>query len=162
MSVCDLIAHRSEYDQRMVVVRGAVQGGDGAWLVASPDCDYKLITKGVTWRNIIFLTYPDNRSKVQADHADFPIDWQAIRRTEQQASRDGFDPKREHHVVTYIGLFITYRDLDNRVSPGVPGALKLGFGPLGEAPGQLLIKSLRDVAVVPGPVPAKSGQPPLF
>jgi len=43
MSVCDLIAHRSEFDHRMVVVRGAVQGGDGAWLVASPDCEYKLI-----------------------------------------------------------------------------------------------------------------------
>jgi hypothetical protein len=52
-------------------------------------------------------------------------------------------------VATYQGLFVTYLDLDRRVSPGVPGALRLGFGPLIGAPAQLLVKTVRDVAVVP-------------
>ena len=150
LSVCDLIVRRTELDGRMVTVRGIVGGGGhGTFLRAQRSCAYELITRGVAWPNVVALTYPDNRSKIPADHANFKVDWGAIRRADNEAVRGGYDPKTNHEVATFIGLSITFSDLENRVTPGMPGALRLGFGPdLLGAPTQLLIKSINDVVIV--------------
>lgn len=150
LSVCEVIAHRIEYNRKMVVVRGEVKaGGHGSWLLASSDCQYKLITRGVEWEKLIFLDYPDNESENETGHASFRVDLQAIQKAHEAVGRAGYNPETDRLIKTYIGLFVTYPDLDKRVNPGIPGALKLGFGPVGlEAPAQLLIKSVRDVVVV--------------
>ena len=151
LSVCELIAHRSDYNRRMVAVRGVVKGGGlGAWLAANRECVYTLVTRGVEWPNLIFLAYPDNSSQLESYHADFRVDWRAIRRVEEEVQGHAFNPDTDDTIETYEGLFLTYSDLERRVSPGVPGALRLGFGPLGEAPAQLLIKTVRDAVVVRG------------
>ena len=150
MSVCDVISRRSEFSGHVIAVRGEVGvGGHGVWLKASHDCTYKLITQGVVWPNIIHLTYPDNQSSDPVDHAPFEVDWTSLRRADQVALRAGYQAGVDDEVVTYIGLFVTYHDLENRVTPNLPGALRLGFGPP-SAPAQLLIKSAKDVVVVRG------------
>jgi hypothetical protein len=149
LSVCDLIVRRTELSGRMVTVRGAVAvGGHGVWLAASRDCAYKLMTRGVVWPNIVYLTYPDNQSRNPSDHAGFKVDWRAVHRADNEAVKGGYDPKANHEVATYTGLFETYQDLDNRVTPNIPGAVRLGFGPLLGAPAELLIKSVKDVVIV--------------
>lgn len=149
LSVCDLIIHRTELSGQMVTVRGTVAvGGHGTWLAASQDCAYKLITRGVVWPNIVYLTYPDNQSKSPSDHAGFEVDWSAIRRADKEAVKGGYDPKANCEVATYTGLFVTYHDLEDRVTPNLPGALRLGFGPSLGAPAELLIKTVKDVVIV--------------
>lgn len=149
VSVCELMAHRAELDRHVVLVRGAIGGGGhGTWLVASPTCTHRLTTRGVTWPNIVFLTLPNNQSKDPAFHADFAPDMRAIERANRDAVRAGYNGKDNHMVATYEGLLVTYLDLAERVSPGVPGALRLGFGPLVGAPAQLLIRTVKDVTVV--------------
>jgi len=152
ISVCEALSHRTEYSSHLITVRGEVKGGGhGAWLVASEDCRFKLVTKGLTWSNIIYLTYPENRSPLQEDHADFQVDWKSIQKAADAAREARFDPEKDRIFETFVGLFVTYFDLENRVSAGIPGALKLGFGPVGlEAPAQLLIKSKSAVEVVRG------------
>jgi hypothetical protein len=148
LSVCELIEHRNEYNGKIVAVRAMLEGTDeGMWLRAFNDCKYKLITRGVTWPNAISLEYPKNNSKNQADHADFQVDWQVIH-TVGLAIPPGFDPKTEVIIKTYVGLFQTYADLESRVSPAVPNALRLGFGHLGTAPARILLKTIKDVAAV--------------
>jgi hypothetical protein len=117
-----------------------VEGHTARGWKSAPDCDYRLITNGVTWPNIIFLEYPDNRSTLQADHATLPVDWKAIRAVEKEVERAGFNRESDYLIATCVGLFVTFADLDNRVSPGVEGARRLGFGPAGlGAPAQLLL-----------------------
>ena len=54
-------------------------------------------------------------------------------------------------AATYVGFFITYSDLEKRVSPDIPRAPRLGFGPAGlGAPAQLVIKTIKDVAANQG------------
>jgi hypothetical protein len=143
---------RTELSGSMVTVRGTVgAGGHGMFLRAPRDCTFELVTRGVVWPNTINLTYPDNNSKSLTDHADFKVDWKAIRRSDNEILRSGYDARVDQLVATYVGLFVTYPDLEQRVSPGMPGALRLGFGPAGlGAPGQLLIKTVKDVLVVHG------------
>ncbi len=152
LSVCDLVARRNAYNGRMVAVRGKLEGVEGAWLVAPSDCEYKLVTKGVIWQNIIYLAYPLN-SPAAPDyyHADFTTDWKAIRKAEGESVRAGYDPSVDSKIATYVGLFRTYEDLGSRVNPNLPGALKLGFGPVGlEAPAMLLVQSVGDLVVIHG------------
>jgi hypothetical protein len=165
LSVCELVAHRIEYNGHLVAVRGEEKGGPhGDWLAPDSECQYKLITRGVEWSNFIFMTYPANRSPDVADHANFKVDWTAIKAADAQVRRAGFNPETDRLIETYAGRFVTYLDLENRVNPGIPGALKLGFGPVGlEAPARLVIKTVKDVVIVPKvnqtPAQAPSAQP---
>lgn len=154
LSVCELITNRAKYHRQMVNVRGDVYGGvHGAWLAAPPGCQYKLTTRGIEWANVIFLAYPSENPRNVDEYAAFRVDWQSIRRTEETVKHAGFNPAVDHTVKTYRGMFITYldEDLDKRVNPDIPGAFKLGFGPVGlEAPAQLLIRTVRDAVVIRG------------
>jgi hypothetical protein len=159
LSVCELVAKRMEYNGRMVAVRGEERGGShGAWLVGCSECQDRLVTRGVEWPNVIFLTYPDNESRNKANHADFRVDWRSIEAARKVVARSALNLSTDRIIQTYLGRFVAYPDLDNRVSPGVPGALRLGFGPVGlEAPAQLLIKRVRDVVVLHGTVRLNRG-----
>lgn len=149
LTIWELIQRRLEFNGRMVVVRGAVGvGGHGIWLAPVGECTYKLVTKGVPWPNVINLKYPTIKSQDPDDRADFNPDWTALRRADREALHAGHDVRVNHMIATYTGLFRTFQDLENRVSPGVAGALRLGFGP--GAPAQLLIKTIKDVEIAPG------------
>ena len=148
LTVCGLIANRDRYNGKIVTVRGIIRGGHGSWLDAASDCSHPLVTVGVRWPNTVYLAFPDNNSRVESYHANFDVDWQSVKKAEKELERAGYDPRTDLYVETVTGLFLTYSDLERRVSPGVPGALRLGFGPLGEAPGQLLIRTVKDPVVV--------------
>jgi hypothetical protein len=153
LSVCELIEHRMTYDRRVVTVRGEVKWGPhGDWLASSSVCQYKLTTKGVEWPAVIALAYPNNHSSDPDDHASFSVDWGAIAKDKEELRRAGFNPDSDRLYRTYVGLFITYPDLENRVNPGIRDFERLGFGPLPlGAPAELLIKGVVDPVVVHPP-----------
>ena len=153
LSVCELIEHRMTYDRRVVTVRGEVKWGPhGDWLASSSVCPYKLTTKGVEWPAVIALAYPNNHSSDPDDHASFSVDWGAIAKDKEELRRAGFNPDSDRLYRTYVGLFITYPDLENRVNPGIRDFERLGFGPLPlGAPAELLIKGVVDPVVVHPP-----------
>lgn len=148
LSVCELVANRNQYNGQMVVVRGEVRtGGHGSYLAASSSCHYRLLTRGVEWENFVFLELPSSESE-KADHARYRVDWKSIQRAHETVARAAFNSDTDSIIETYLGLFVTYTDLENRVSPGIPGAIRLGFGPVGlEAPAKLRIESVKDVVV---------------
>lgn len=138
------------YNRRIVTVRGEVRWGPhGDWLAASSDCEHTLITKGVEWPGVIYLAYPNNQAPDPDLHAGFKADIRAIAQDKKDLLRAGFNPDTDHLYRTYIGLFVTIADLENRVNPGIPDFERLGFGPLPlGAPAQLLIKTVRDSVFV--------------
>jgi hypothetical protein len=151
LSVCELLIHRNEFNGKMVSVRGAIEGtNEGAWLRSSQSCKYKLVTRGITWPNVISLEYPNNESPNPEDHANFDVDWNAIN-TVGVAIPNGFNRKTDQIVKTYVGLFQTYPDLDRRLSSDKGDALKSGFGHLGGAPARILVKTVKDAAAVHRP-----------
>lgn len=162
ISVCELIAHRMGYTGRMVAVRGAEGvGGHGVYLMADRDCAYRLVTRGVEWPNVIWLTYPDNKSPDQTTHAHFKVDLKSVNRANDAVLRAGYRWEDDIEVVTYVGLFVTYGDdeLGIRANAGIPGGLRLGFGPVGlGAPAQILIKGARKDVVLHGAAKTFWGQ----
>jgi hypothetical protein len=143
LSVCELIENRAQYNGRVVAVRGEVKGGaQGPWLQAA-GCPYRLFTKGVEWPDKIYLTYPLNQSE---------IDWASVVRAGEALKHSSFNSKADSIIETYVGTFVTYDDLGSRVTPYSPGAARFGFGPLGDAPAQLLIRSVGEGVVIHGAV----------
>jgi hypothetical protein len=152
LSPCELVAKRTEYNGRIVAVRGVVAaGGHGIYLVSPNNCSYELVTRGIVWPNIINLVFPNNTARDISLHAPFVLDRKAIEAADDMLIKSGYRAGVDGELATYEGLFVTYTDLDKRVSPGVPGAFRLGFGPAGlGAPAQLVIKTIKDVTVIPG------------
>lgn len=150
VTVCDALTSRLQYSGHIIAIRGQVKpGGHGAYMAPASGCSHELTTRGVVWPNIINLAFANNRSPIEADHASFSPDFRAIRAADKYLATSGFRPGVDIEIATYVGLFVTYPDLEKRVTPGVAGALRLGFGPAGMgAPAQLLIKTIEDVAMI--------------
>jgi hypothetical protein len=103
------------------------------------------------WPKIIYLREPNNCSRYVSDHAPFDSDREALRRRDLYLLKVGFRYEVDLEVSTWVGLFVTYTDLDKRVSPAVPGGQRLGFGPAGMgAPAQLFFKTVEGISVTKG------------
>jgi hypothetical protein len=179
LSVCEVLERRAELMgrfetlrgeyrtapvERIISVRGEVKaGGHGPYLVAEPSCTFKLTTSsttwpnglttpGATWPNVIWLEYPDNKSRFEGSPAPFEVDWISVRQAEAQERRQRHKSDADQLFETFTGLLLSYDELELRASPAGLIQKRLGFGPVGlDAPAKLLIKSIADVLVIPKP-----------
>jgi hypothetical protein len=179
LSVCEVLERRPELMgrfetlrgeyrtapvERIICVRGEVKAdGHGPYLVAEPSCTFKLTTSsttwpnglttpGATWPNVIWLEYPDNKSRFEGSHAPFEVDWISVRQAEAQERRQRHKSDTDQLFETFTGLLVSYDELELRASPAGLIQKRLGFGPVGlDAPAKLLIKSIADVVVIHKP-----------
>ncbi len=155
ISVCDVIKDPLRYNGKMVAVRGYLaQTDEGAWL-AEDDCPEPLkAVSGFTYRNLIWLQSAE--SPLALHRVDFTLDEKALEQVFRQAERLNRGPK-DRLRITYVGLLETWGNIrsctfiggDGKEHPG-------GFGHLGAAPAQLLVKTAKDPEVVP----YRSEEPP--
>ena len=150
LTVCDILTTPLKYDGQLVRIRGSIGATDeGTWFV-DDSCSGILVTEGHIWPSQIALVMPDIRSELRLHSVDFQFDWESERRIRSkyaQLRRTVFD---ECISRTYTGLFETRRDWSKTKVMYRNGTRRLiGFGHLGESPGQLLLKSEDDVAAIP-------------
>jgi hypothetical protein len=146
--VCDVLRGPLEYDGRLINIRGVLRGTDeGEWLVGE-GCSGTLVTDGYVWPTGIWLTAPGYRGVLHL--IDFKLDEDSGRRFSRRYKHLNKRVPENCIISTLTGLFETRRDWSKFKAVYPNGAWKLlGFGHLGEAPGQLVIKSEDDVAVDP-------------
>ena len=152
LSVCEAISERGTYNGRVVGIRGEVKaGGHGSYFVASSECKYQIVVKGVRWPNVIYLDFPNNRSREDDDHANFTVDWKTIEKAAEVVRGSRFQEGLDRLIATYVGRLVAVGDLEKRTNRPELGGTKLGFGPAGlDAPAKLLIKSVGNVVVERG------------
>jgi hypothetical protein len=150
LSVCEVLSRPLAFDGRMVTIRGTEEGTDeGAWLVGR-DCPGRLVTEGHVWPSVIALTMPDVPVALRVHSVDFEFDFGSEDRAERRLQLLAPAPK-ECLAFTYTGLFETRRDWSRAKLVYPNGTWKFaGFGHLGEAPAQILLKSADDVSLLPG------------
>lgn len=140
VSVCELLKDRMQYDGKMVTVRGEVDGtSEGTWL-SDDFCPEALTILGRDWRRSIALVTPNFAVKP----VEFQYDQGAADRLQREFKLLKVDPKKVRMFVTYEGVFETRPDSDLTC-----GGRACGFGHLGGSPGQLVVRTKRDVAVKP-------------
>jgi hypothetical protein len=148
VTVCDVLRAPLDYDGHLIKIRGRLSGTDeGTWL-ADAGCPGALVTDGHVWPSEVWLAAPGWRFIFHP--VDFQFDKKSARRFNRSYNKLRRRLPEQCIVSTLTGLFETRSNWSQfkRVYPNGTREFT-GFGHLGGAPGQLVIKSEDDVAVDP-------------
>jgi hypothetical protein len=144
LSVCDILRDPVQYNGKIIAVRGfLVSTDEGSWLHG--ECKEPLITNGYKWASMI---WPESPTSGFALHKA-PFEEDVLAQREMWATRDReITDRRDRLWVTYIGLLETRPTMNLEVFVRPNGQRQpVGFGHLGGAPAQLLVKTVKDVVV---------------
>ena len=153
-SVCEILSHPAQFDGKLVKVRARTRGTDeGTWFMGE-GCDGVFVTEGHVWPSEIAMAEAPvpfaPRSVAYLHSVDFEYDMAARQRMAQKAQLLLRTVPQECLVVTYTGMFETRSDWSKAKQIYPDGTwIFVGFGHLGEAPGQLIPKSADDVEAIP-------------
>ena len=146
VTVCDVLADPLKYNGKMILLEGEIFGTDeGGWLTAS-SCPTQFVTGDHVWPNSVFLQNPTYRHNLHK--VNFEYDYAAEKH--YFAESDKLEKKYPGRKLRWVyeGLFETRTDWAPAKYPD--GATKyIGFGHLGEAPAQIIVKAIRAVSVAP-------------
>jgi hypothetical protein len=151
LTVCEILSMPSSYDGKLVTIRERVSNTDeGAWLEGIK-CPGVFVTDGVVWPRSIWLQYSDSRV-TRLHQPDFSKE--LILRSEYIAERKYVQLKRRVPdrciVWTYTGMFETKQNWSSAKVTYHDGTSRfIGFGHLGDAPAQLLIRTVDAVSELP-------------
>lgn len=146
IDICDVLRNPVSFNGKVVAIRGFFSDTDeGNWLMG--ECPVPLSTAGYVWKSHIFLIPPGSNFVLHA--TEYSEDTAALKAFADKLKRRK-DPIRDKVLVTVVGKIETrenlemevYRDRDGRVRPA-------GFGHMNGAPAQLVLKTVRDVSIVP-------------
>ncbi len=158
LSVCEVLSDPLKYDGRIITIRDTGGATDeGAWLSSSA-CPGVFTTGGYRWPSMIALEVPTLAPPLRLHPVDFEYDWAAGKKFERKYRRLHRRLPDDCLRFTITGLLETRTDWSpfKRVYPN--GIWEYtGFGHLGAAPAQLIMKSQDDVDTIPG-CSAKPGQ----
>lgn len=152
LTVCEILSAPLRYNGRMVTVRGTTNATDEGWWLSGDECPGILVTDGFTWPAAISLRGPEDGPGLRLHAVDFTCDWNARHRLEVKYKRLRKHVAAGCMVYTLTGLFETREDWSKfrDVHPdGTVGQGYQGFGHLGFAPAQLLLKSEDNVEAIP-------------
>jgi hypothetical protein len=152
VTVCEILSNPLNYDGMFVTVRDRTAGtAEGLWLIGQ-ECPGIFKTEGYVWKSLISVVKPGN---YQVPAVEFAFD---------EASEDKLNPKyRKLRNVfpeeclrwTYTGLFETRKEWK-----WTRWKTPIGFGHEGGAPGQLIVRSVDDVASIPNCTKDKTSHTP--
>lgn len=150
LTVCEVLSAPLRYNGRLITIRARVDGTDeGAWLVGN-GCPNVLVTAEHVWPSEIFLAMPTLPAPLRIHQVNFKFDWDSQRKMEAKSEELKKSIPPECLAFTYTGLFETREDWSRAKLNYANGTSKYaGFGHLGEAPAQLLLRSADDVEAVP-------------
>jgi hypothetical protein len=150
LNVCEVLSAPLKYNGRIVTIRGRSSGTDEGYWVYSDDCPGALTTGGFTWPSEVSLALPTLPLPLRLHPVNFTYDWGARRRLDAEYK---LLRKRVPHaclIFTYTGLFETRADWSTAKMAYANGTSNYaGFGHLGEAPAQLLLRSEDNVEALP-------------
>jgi hypothetical protein len=139
LTVCDVLSKPLSYDGELVRIRGEIVGTDeGTWFKGE-ECPAVMVTDGYVWGSLISIEFPG--SPFQIHPVNFEYDASSVRRLTPRYKKLRRGLPDRCIAWTYTGLFETRKEWSKMMN-GNPR----GFGHLNGAPGELIIKSVDDVA----------------
>jgi hypothetical protein len=152
-TVCEVLAHPLKYDGHVIQISGRVAGTDeGAWLLGD-NCPGVLVSnKNHVWPSTIFLATPSATTlgRTRLHSVDFDFDFDSERKENQKYKELRRRTADRCIQWVYTGLFETRADWSKAEVKYPNGTTRvIGFGHLGEAPAQLILKSADNVSPIP-------------
>jgi hypothetical protein len=129
----------------MVEIRGVLEfarGGESGPFISAPWCKETITVHGHVFRNALVLTSPQDESRLH--RVEYKVDERAIRNMNDMRARTSGRPEEVH--ATVIGLFETRSPVTELVREKDVYVMN-GFGHMNDAPGQILVRTIRDMRV---------------
>lgn len=142
MSVCEVLPKLGSYRGKMVALRGRLYVGEEVFFLKGVDCPRTFVTDGHKWPPAIDLTGSDERIPSGERPIQFDTEEDAAKKLHEisQKARSG----REVWVTVIGQLRVRKKYVPVHTNYGI---LWNGYGHLGVYPAQLVIRTLKDVAV---------------
>jgi len=128
-TVCELLADPLTFNGKLIAVRGAIRGG--GWMF-DDQCLTHITVRGHSFQNLIAVRNPTDLTRIHDVAFDRDDQSLALITKAFGESNDG----HPRVVATLVGVFETRDQLNLVAENGV----SVGFGHLGAAPAQLLVK----------------------
>jgi hypothetical protein len=142
VSICDLLADPVAWNGKMIEVRAQVIDSNNFWIMGT-ECPTRIHAKGTVF--IAGFVFGDPQSKnTNAHKVDFRWDLSNLDRLNAALAR--VKETKEQVLATLLGMFETRVPIENLIDEKAPYKFR-GFGHMGSAPGQILIKSLKEVSI---------------
>jgi hypothetical protein len=137
LTACEILSQRMDYNGKLVSIRARIHGTDeGVWLDGR-DCPGLITSDEYVWPSMI---------STQTSDADFTSSFEGMRKLRPKLMRLGRRAPERCIIWTYTGVFET-RSTYEKVSYPNGSSTYIGFGHLGAAPAQLLLKTVDDVNI---------------
>jgi hypothetical protein len=138
-TVCEALDEIIALDGQIVAIRGEVNGFQGGW-IEGKNCERHIEVRGHPFPDRIAITSPTSLARVHIPS------FGASRKSVTDLNSALGEAIRRHGVVvaTLIGLLETRLDRNQLISRS---GQRIGFGHLGHAPAQLLLKEVIDITI---------------
>lgn len=148
-SVCEIVTNLDRYSGKLVTVRARIQSDVDVWLAAD-DCKTAIRVGELGFDNLIAVAWPNSPIvKLKGPNVEFPYDAASGDRLEAAlGSRDIHTQKLYANIV---GMIVTRVPPLALVINRPGGPVRVGFGHLGAAPAQIIVKEISNIEVVPRP-----------
>ena len=140
-NVCEILAHLQDFSCRPVHVKARLASSVDTWLTGE-NCSKPIKVKTVVFQDLIALEWPSSR--LVGCYVDFKDDEKSIR--ELQDVLGNYKPGRQRIDIIVDGV------VETRHPPyGLVGneGQQIGFGHLGGAPAQIIVKRVISLKVTP-------------
>ena len=149
VTVCELLQDPSGWNGKFVQISadidfdGLPERGPSLF---GRKCSTSILVKGLSFPNLIGIADP--QSVVQRVHV-VEFEWDEGARGQFQSLLQTVNPKTEHIRATVVGLFETRTPFGDlvRINAVHPGGLRVGFGPGGALPAQVLVKTMTGMRI---------------
>jgi hypothetical protein len=149
LSACEVLAHASDYDGKLVRIRGPVGATDEGAAFVGEECPGIFVTDSKVWPSAVAWTGPTNLMFI-LHPVDFTFDADSRKRIDEKWGDLRKRLPDRCIAVTYTGMFESWsRDKAKKKDPKGTVYEIPGFGHLNEAPAQLVLKSADDVEAIP-------------
>lgn len=141
LSVCDVLSSPMKYNSQFVTIRGVSVGTEeGWWISAGKTCGASPTTDGYKWPSMIWVQTVGGPAPNLKPH--FHTNQSAITKVDREVRLMHFDPKTDRIWLTFSGVFETREFTAQDVGKADGQWRTAGYGHLGSAPGQLLLKTV--------------------
>jgi hypothetical protein len=149
LTVCEALSDRANYDGKMVRIRDRIIGTEEGTSFSSESCPGILVTDGKVWPSAITWTMPKQKEQI-LHPVNFDFDWASFERLKAKWETLRDKAGEACVALTYTGMFEVWSKNKAR-KPYKDGWVEIpGFGHMGGAGAQLVLKSADDVSIITG------------
>jgi hypothetical protein len=141
VTICDVLQDPAKWNGKMVEVAGPIMTAQNLWVMGR--CDRALEVKGSKFLTGFVLEYPSNK-KLISHKVEF--DWDEESKSELYVLTEEAMRTNRTVFATVVGMFETRIPVDSLIDANAPYKYR-GFGHMGEAPGQIIVKTVKGMRI---------------